>query len=196
MYSQDAIEALTGRVGWKLYPTSFPFALSDENKKSDSGRYFQDFSALATLNNVKESMEDAAADESSFNAYLTDMQRAAIATVLSAIFSDDKLLDEDRVSQIFEDAVETNKNLFDEVIGLQMACSIVEMMQHTIRTNQTERIGRESSASLFEELNGMYTRNGAPVSTGLKNRISREVSKLKYILFPKMKPFISTPCFT
>ena len=190
MYSQDAISALTGRVGWKQYPASFPFALTDENKRSDSGRFFQNFSALATLINLQSVMEDAQADEAAFNEFLSDMQRSTIASVLSGI------LRESGTIQNFDDLVEENKTIFDEAIGLQMAISVIETMYSSTRSNFSERMTKELSSLLFRELNGLYADNGVPVSTGLKNRISREIVTLKTKLFPKLQPVIATPKFT
>ena len=181
---------MTGRVGWRQYPASFPFALTDENKRSDSGRFFQDFSALATLSNIKSAMEDAEADENAFNEYLSDMQRAAIATVLSGV------LRESRTLRNFDDLVEKNIDVFDEAIGLQVAISAVELMSLSVRSNSNERATKDMSSTLYRELNGLHADNGAPVTVGLKNRISREIATLKKRLFPKPQPVISTPNFT
>ena len=195
MYSQDAILALTGRVGWKQYPASFPFTLSTENQRSDSGMYFQDFSSFVTLTNIKDTMDDAETDEASFNEFLTGLQTAAIASVLSALFRESHETAKYR-NVNFDDVVQQNISLFDEAIGLQTAASVVEMMYSSVRSNSVERQTKDMSALLFRELNGLHTDNGVPVSTGLKNNISREIVMLKKCLFPKMKPFIATPCFT
>ena len=196
MTLQELISALTGRVGWIQYPTSFPFALTEENGRSESGRYFQDYSALVTLSNIKDTMEDAEADEEAFNVSLSNLQRAAISAVASGILREGANIEQSAAHDIIDNTAKTKPELFDEAIGLQMACSVIELMQHSARSNYTERIGKESSALLFRELNGAYTDNGVPVSTGLKNRLSRELTRLKKILFPKAKPFIATPKFT
>ena len=186
---------MTGQVGWKQYPASFTFVLSADNLKSDSGRYFQDFSSFVTLTNIKATMEDTGATEESFNEYLTGLQRAAIASVLSALFRESHEAARHRNID-FDDVVQQNPSLFDEAIGLQMAASVVEMMYTSVRSNSVERQTKDMTTLLFRELNGVHTDNGVPVSTGLKNNISREIVMLKKYLFPKMKPFIATPCFT
>lgn len=189
MYSQNAIESLTGRVGWKQHPASFPFVLSVENTTSDSERFFQDFSALVTLQNIRSVMEDEEADEAAFNEFLSDLQRKSIASVLSGILRESGTL------QNLDTLVEDNKTIFDEAIGLQVAISVIEMMYSSTRSNFRERVTKELSSLLFQELNGAHADNGVAVSTGLKNMIQREIITLVKRLFPKPKPAISTPKF-
>ena len=144
MYSQDTISALTGRVGWKQYPASLTFELSADNLKSDSGRYFQDFSSFVTLTNIRDTMDDADATEESFNEYLTGLQNAAIASVLSALFRESHEAARHRNID-FDDVVQQNPSLFDEAIGLQMAASVVEMMHTSVRSNSVKRETSEES---------------------------------------------------
>ena len=196
MALQASISALMGRVGWRQYPASFPFALTDENKKSESGRYFQDFNALVTLTNIKSTMEDAQADKVVFNEALLNMQYAAISAIASGILRESANIELSQAVIIFGDVAKESPALFDEAIGLQVACSAVEMiMLSTTRSNAAERDGKERAQMLFAELNGMLNESGAIVSVGLKNRLARELKYLRARIFPKPKPFITTPKF-
>ena len=190
MYTQVATTALRGRVGWKQYPAAFPFVLTDENKQSASGRYFQDFSAFVTLTNVNDTIEDADSDEDSFNLFLSEKQSAVIATVLSDVFSNkqspERNFDEKIIAHI-------DYGMFDDAIGLQMSVSLIEMMNATIRSNMTERLGKDLSSQLYRELNGLYTDNGVAVAIGLQKRLVREITRLREYFFPKPKSIIITP---
>ena len=134
MYTQGAVSALMGRLGWRFYPASFPFALNANNKQSDSGRYFQEFSSFVTLHNIHDAMEDENADRASFNRFLLEMQRATITSVLSALFRESHTSRKYRNFD-FDVAVTENTGVFDEAIGLQMACMVVEMMSASTRSN-------------------------------------------------------------
>ena len=193
------ITKLAGRVGWRQTPASFPLVLSEANLTSESERYFQDYSWLVTLPNILALMEndDAGDNEAElFNDYLIDLRRASINDIVSAILREGSNLKLETAYAIFNETIENTPEIFDEVIGLQVACSVIALMQHTTRSNFIERFGKESSAIIYRELNDVYTDNGVLVSTGLKNRIQSELVRLRNIIFPKQKPFIATPCFT
>lgn len=78
--------------------------------------------------------------------------------------------------------------LFDEVVGLQMAADVIEMIQTTIRTNQDERITQELTAQLGKDLNLAEPSDANPYVSGLKVRITREINRVKNEFFPKAKP--------
>lgn len=78
-----------------------------------------------------------------------------------------------------------NYYLFDELIGLQMACKVIEMIQYSDRSNFKGRIAQEMSSKLQQDLEGTYLENGKPASTGLRNQIQRETFRVRENLFPK-----------
>jgi hypothetical protein len=90
----------------------------------------------------------------------------------------------DHTSQIVRKA-----NMFDELIGLQMASVICEMViyatringKHTILKDQVEKVG------LQYELNGAVPISETPRITGLRQRIEREAKKVKELFYPKPK---------
>ncbi len=78
--------------------------------------------------------------------------------------------------------------LFDNLVGLQMAADVIEMIQYTIRTNEDERITQELTAQLGKDLNLAETSDANPFVAGLKVNISKEMNRVKYEFFPKPKP--------
>lgn len=77
-----------------------------------------------------------------------------------------------------------NPYLFDELIGLQMAADVIELIQNSSRTNKNERITKEMSSKLYTDLNLAMATDEFPYSTGLKSRIQRELQRVKKEFFP------------
>lgn len=71
--------------------------------------------------------------------------------------------------------------LFDELVGLNMAYAIVEQVLYSTRSNATERILKSETEKngVQMDLNGTAPIPGAPRSTGLKQRIERELKRVK-----------------
>ena len=78
--------------------------------------------------------------------------------------------------------------LFDELIGLQMACMVIEAIGYSGRSNKSERITKDLTQSLLNDLNGVPNPyGGAPISYGLRNQVQREINRVKADLYPKEK---------
>lgn len=89
---------------------------------------------------------------------------------------------------------------FDKAISLQMAAKVVEMVIHSPRSNQMERIGKEGADKLYNDLNLQMPTEEMPYSTGLKNQLDRELKRLNKQFFPKKhistQPIPYQPCST
>lgn len=81
-----------------------------------------------------------------------------------------------------------NAYLFDNLIGLQMAADVIEMIQNTVRSNKDQRITAELTKMLYSDLNLASTTEESPFSIGLKSRITKEAYRVKCEFFPKRKP--------
>jgi len=77
--------------------------------------------------------------------------------------------------------------LFDNLIGLQMAADVIEMMQNNTRTNKDQRISQEMSQKLYNDLNTSKATEMHPFSVGLKQRIENEAARVKKELYKKNK---------
>jgi hypothetical protein len=340
------LTALSGRLGWRQ-PTLPDFlTLNSANTTSNSSRYFQDFHAIVTPQNILDTQEDSAISEDNFNTLLTNLQKAVILKCLNGVFNKRELLERklmferygrqdypnlnegkfvgirivpardfgitcqiDNISlyfdtdvtfnlYLFHDAQKTavwsqsvsaiankqtiitipdpkcflnysennkggvfylgyfqddlgnakaineiverfnnffnfgltpcelpripnqvdidrnniaytikthglnlqmmafrdntqlivnNAYLFDELIGLQMAASVIELIQNSSRTNKNERITKELSSKLYTDLNLAMATDEFPYSTGLKSQIQRELQRVKKEMFPCAK---------
>jgi len=81
-----------------------------------------------------------------------------------------------------------NAYLFDNLIGLQMAADVIEMIQNSTRTNKDQRITAELTKMLYTDLNLAETTEESPFSVGLKARIKAEACRVKYEFFPNKRP--------
>lgn len=77
-----------------------------------------------------------------------------------------------------------NVYLFDNLIGLQMAADVIELIQNNTRTNKDQRVTMELSKMLYSDLNLAATTEENPFSIGLKARILREGNRVKKEFFP------------
>ena len=85
----------------------------------------------------------------------------------------------------FTNVIASNAAQFDEAVGLQMACDVIEQIIFSTRSNSTERITKEQSAQLYNDLNLDTPNDEMPYSAGLKNRLKREIQRLNKNFFPK-----------
>jgi hypothetical protein len=85
----------------------------------------------------------------------------------------------------FTAVIVRNPSQFDEAVGLQMACDLIEQIIFSSRSNATERIQKEQVQAAYTDLNQDMPVDGAPYSAGLKNRLKRELQRLNKNYFPK-----------
>lgn len=79
------------------------------------------------------------------------------------------------------------QNLFDELIGLTVAATLIELALHNVRSNPEERILKDQliSLGLYQQLDGVSPGiPDAPKVVGLRNQITREVERVKKSFYP------------
>src|SRR5689334_14475823 len=105
------LAAMHSRIGWRQPIATGAPSVSTANKTSKSGRYFQDFHSLVTVENVKKTMEEANASDTNLNTHLTNLTDAAIMRVLSAVFRTKDFLEHTVVmSPVANQPVRTTSN--------------------------------------------------------------------------------------
>jgi hypothetical protein len=87
----------------------------------------------------------------------------------------------------FTQNIITNNYLFDNMIGLQVAADVIELIQNTRRTNKDERISQELSKQLYSDLNIAQTTEEVPFGVGLKARIQKEAHRVRCEFYQKNK---------
>lgn len=87
-----------------------------------------------------------------------------------------------------------NVSMFDEAIGLMMACVVLSYESYSTRSNGAERITKELAAQIYNEINNAgFTTESNPYVAGLKKRIEREMKKLNENFFCKPTVITTIP---
>jgi hypothetical protein len=108
--------ALKGRLGWLPSTISGIPTLSDANKLSNSGRYYNDgsFHASVSLQKLYDVQENAQITEANFNVLLQTLEEAAIFRCLNAVFNRPQLIERklvyERVSNVRNIAIPNGHN--------------------------------------------------------------------------------------
>lgn len=183
MYSELAISTLSGRLFWnKALDAGFTIALDESNATGTSGKHFQSFHQLVTIDNIYETVLEVAMSEDDFNAVLTDIKMQATLQALTDIIdrNDLSIVDTDYSEIIIKSA-----SLFDNAIGYKAAVNVLEMFMSTNRINLTERNAKLASSNLKLELEGFINENGHVVAKGIRNYYYSAVKSATNKLFPK-----------
>lgn len=83
------ISAMFGRLGWRGTAPK----VNSINQLSKSGRYFQDFHALVTVDNIRSVMETVDPSDAELNAQLEVLQKSAILRCLNAVFQSQEVFE-------------------------------------------------------------------------------------------------------
>jgi len=86
-------DALYGRIGWEQSTKSGAPVVSTENKASVSGRYFQEFHPLVTVENIKASQENPDITDDQLNTLLESRVKSSITKSLVNVYEDTQMLE-------------------------------------------------------------------------------------------------------
>lgn len=82
-----------GVVGWRQPTRSGSPVVTAANIASSSGLYYQDGSALCTVDNIKAAVDDEAISDANLNTVLADMSKSALNKVCADVFNADDFID-------------------------------------------------------------------------------------------------------
>ena len=182
MYNELAISTLEKRLFWnKSQNSEFTIALDLSNATGTSGKHFQGFHNLVSIENVYNSVPDTAMTEIEFNAVLTDIRKQAVLQSLTDILDKNTLY---LVEKDYSDTIINNASLFDNTVGYKVAVSVLEMFMSTSRINFTERNAKLAASNLKLELEGFTNENGHVVAKGIRNYYYAGVKAASKKLFP------------
>lgn len=181
MYSQEAIDALTNRIGWSELSSGLPFGLSDENKTSDSGKTFNFYHSMVLVDNIYSAVPDKDIEETEFNEFISEARKQAVLNALTSILDTHRDYDP---KKDYSNTILERKALFDDAIGYSVAQKIIEMFLTTSRKNFFERNASMSYQILKIELEGARDEKGNLVTKGLAQKLSGSIAKAREILFP------------
>lgn len=114
------INALKERIGFRQPLGADAPTLTNAVMTSRSGRYFQDFHALVTVENIKATMAQVAATDVDLITYLGDIRSSAIMRALNGVFNEPQIVDQPQpvfMRRGNNDQLEPNTGLF---VGYQI----------------------------------------------------------------------------
>lgn len=179
MYSTENIQLLFDRLGWRNSDADKLTAIvSAENKLSNSGRYFEDFSPIITLKRLYDCLEEAFLNDSLFNLKLTELNTAVVYEVLDRSFNYNS-----KTCQITDrnECIISNEGLFDEALGYGMAIKVIDIMLSSHRENISQVKVEESYNEMMVQLNGFFD-DGKVVVPGLTQKYDAALKKLSECL--------------
>lgn len=182
MYSELAISTIAERIKWNAsLDSAFAVQLSDTNKKGVSGKHFQSFHNLVSIENMYAAVPKIDMESAAFNAFLTDMRLQATLQALNDIMETNESYDPEND---YTNVLISNAALFDNAVGYKVAINVLEMFLSTIRSNLPERNAKLSASNLKLELKGFRNDNGHVVADGLEAFYQLAIDKAGKKLFP------------
>ncbi|MBP1222658.1 hypothetical protein [Flavobacterium sp. 1355] len=189
MYSQEAIEVLINRIGWSELSSGLPFVLTPENLSAQSGKKFNWYHSLILVDNIYAAVPDTEMSETDFNAYLSDVRKQAVLSVLTSLL--ETYVDYDPEND-YSQIIITRPTLFDDAIGYSVAIKMIELFLSTTRKNFNERSAKMSYQALKVELEGAKNDNGHFIAKGIIFKLEQSIKKAQKIIFP-YKVIVNSP---
>ena len=182
MYSELTISTLKERIKWNAsLDSGFTIALSQGNATGTSGKHFQSFHNLVSIDAIYASVPQIAMGEETFNALLSDIRLQATLQTINDVLERHEKYD---AAVDYSEILINNAALFDNAIGQKVCITVLEMYLSTQRSNLPERNAKFSAANLKLELEGFTNENGNLVAKGVKYYYEHAVKKASQKIFP------------
>lgn len=187
MYDAATIELLEARIGFGS-DAGIPIDVSDQLKDGNIERSYDYFHKLVTLVNLYATVDKPNTNQAEFEDYLNRMVhnsvRGSLVKVIDQSVKSDPSVD-------YSQTIQDNPEIFDEVIGYNMAITALEMMVSSPRVNDEKRNANATYTKLKVELEGLTDENGNLKATGLNSKYATAVRKARRKLFPR-KPHVTS----
>lgn len=200
-YSPEAIDAVIGRVGWATPTPPYPLVLESRNTDSASGRYFNAFHKLASVETAVDVMPNSQADSEGKNQYLYELREAAARTVLTVVFNTNVRANlsaspcsgglVDNTTKDYSQLILAKSPVLDQCLGYQLAVDVLNLCLGSSRTNINERAAKYNKNEIMFELKGAM-QNGEQTYKGLEAKLEDAYRNAIDILFPQ-EPYKQKP---
>lgn len=182
MYLETAISTLIERISWaNPQEDSFVIELDPDNLTGTSGRNFQSFHQLVTVENIYAAISNIDANAEEFNIILSNIRKQAVLKILPLVIDYNQL---SVSSTDYTDLIIDNAILFDDAIGYQTAINVLELFVSTKRSNLSERNAKLAISNLKLEINGFKNETGYTVAKGLVFFLNEAIRIASDKLFP------------
>lgn len=188
MYNPESISVLTKRIRWnESLDPDFPIMLSHDNNIGLSGKNFQSFHQLVSIDNIYDAVPAIEMDADPFNELLSDIREQAVYHSVTEIMDKNNLY---LPATDYSNMIIQNVQLFDDAIGYKVIMIVLEMFMSTKRSNLVERNSKFAISNLKLELEGFRNENGHVVAQGIRYHYDKVVKDATNKLFPQ--PIIVT----
>lgn len=193
LYSGTSVTLLIGRIGWDVTIPPSPITVSNDNKASASGRFFNSFHQLVTAENVNDSVNNLKIAETDLNVYLAKMKKDSVLEVLNKLFDTNILAIYQKTEEVYsvnydasgyDSLIEANITVFDQAIGYSMAVRAVQLFITSERSNGAQRKMKQSYDFLKSELEGIKDKDGNVLAVGVNSLFDISIQDANKVLFP------------
>lgn len=196
-YDSVATQALVDRIGWAEPVPPTGITLDAENILSNSGRLFNSYHKLASVEMVSYCTTNEGSEaitNDTLNDLLIKRKEQAVLKVLQSVFDineranftyNHKNQRIDLSGTDYSQVIVDRANLFDNAIGYQAAYDVLETIATSSRSNILERCGMDA-AQLKYEMQGVVF-EGKTITTGLQQSLWGATKHIIAILFPDIQ---------
>lgn len=179
MFDETTIQSLIDSIGWDD-PLGTSLVITTENLKSTTGRLFNSFHPLVTVENVNDTAGLKPIDIDQLNTELYGFKKQAALQTLNKVFNSSPQFNP--ALDYGGDVVKYN-GLLSDVYGLACSAMVIQMMLTSMRINEIER--RTKYGVLKVELDGFRNDQGVLISKGLKAMLNEATINARKIIFPE-----------
>lgn len=193
MYDQSSIQLLINRIGWSnpIQPNT-EITLSTQNLESASGRFFDSFHKLCTVENVFSCIPNKDVNSDSFNSYLLKMKKDSVLEVLNKVFDTNQLANIKKSENVeslnfksdYSLDIVNKVSLFDDAIGYSMSIRCLQLFISSTRSNIKQRDIVHNYETLKSELEGVVNQEGILIAKGAIGYYDASIINAIKILFP------------
>ena len=176
MTHTEVNNALYNRIGW-LTEIGVSDVLTDENKVTESGQFFQMGFHFVSINNIRETADTDLTADADFNKYLKQLKTKALQRVITDVFK------EENIARFI---IDKHVTLFDVAYMLSMAIIVAEQIIYSTQSSRTERITKSFLQVLYIELKGKDNKHN------LLNLYEVEIERVKKVLGKKQRLTVVT----
>lgn len=195
MYNEESIQALINRIGWAEAVPPTDITISEENKESESGRYFNSFNPLVVVENVFAAITNKSADNDTLNSELARLKEDGVKDVLLKVYNLNtrataavtNFVTSLNYASDYSASIVANQQSFDDAIGLSVAIKALELISTTNRSNERANNPKISAQDIQAAFHGAFTVNRV-ISKGLLAQYNDAIHDLIEVLFPVSYP--------
>lgn len=182
MYDAATIALLEARIGFGS-DAGISIDVDDALLSGTTDRTYFYFHKLVNIPNLYATTDEVNLPVADFEIFLQQLVTDSVKASLVAVMDQSvRNVPGDDYSLL----IEQNANVFDEVVGYNLATSALEQMVSTTRVNDSQRNANATYTKLKVELNGLTDDNGHFKAQGINSKYKSAIRKARRVMFPRL----------